>query len=475
LVYLRSAEKESENVNFKTCKELHLKNKWGLWTTTSLVIGNMVGAGVFLLPSALATYGGISLIGWVLSAVGALFIAKVFSATSKMLPGLDGGPYSYTRQGLGDFAGFLVGWGYWISVWCSNAAIAVSLVSALSTFFHPLSTNPALAILTGLGAIWLLTWVNMLGIKASGEVQLITTILKLVPLAVIAVIGFFYIRWENFIPFNTSGVSALKAIGGSASLTLFAFLGIECATIPAGNIAEPEKTIPKATMLGTGITILLYILAMTSVMGIIEPRILQHSVTPFADAAALLWGNSARYWVGAGVAIAAFGALNGWILIQGQIPMAIARDRLFPSVFSRQNKRGAPALGILISSVLVSVFMAMNFTKGLVEQFTFMLLLATLTSLVPYLFVAASYVILVIEKKQTMTRGAWSRVLVPASLAFFFSVLAVIGLGETVVFWGFVLLLCGVPFYVWNHWKRSPGHMEGDRKDWFKEGSEGRV
>jgi basic amino acid/polyamine antiporter, APA family len=429
------------------------KNKLGVWTATSLVIGNMVGAGVFLLPAALASFGGISLLGWILSAAGALLIAKVFSNASRLLPNADGGPYAYTRKGFGDFAGFLVAWGYWISCWCTNATIAVSLVGALSTFFPQLATNPVMAIGTGLSAIWFLTWINTLGIKASGEMQLVTTILKLVPLIAISVVGLFFIRWKNFLPFNISGLSTIQAITGSAAMTLYAFLGVECATIPAGNIAEPEKTIPRATMLGTGITILVYIMGTMSVMGMIPSKDLQHSVTPFADAAAIMWGDNAHYWVAAGVAIAAFGALNGWILVQGQISYAIAKDKLFPAIFARENRKGVPAAGILISSVLVSVFMMMNFTKGLVEQFKFMLLLSTLTCLVPYVLVAASYVILFM-RKQAVTAGEWVRTLVLASLAFIFSLLAIIGAGETIVFWGFVLLLAGVPFYVWIIWKR---------------------
>lgn len=435
------------------------KNKLGVWTATSLVIGNMVGAGVFLLPAALASFGGISLLGWLLSAVGALLIAKVFSNASQLLPNADGGPYAYTHKGFGDFAGFLVAWGYWISCWCTNATIAVSFIGALSTFFPSLATNPVIAIMTGLSAIWFLTWINTLGIKASGEMQLATTILKLVPLIAISVVGLFFIRWKNFMPFNISGLSTIQAITGSAAMTLYAFLGVECATIPAGNISEPEKTIPRATMLGTGITILVYIMGTMSVMGMISSKNLQHSVTPFADAAAIMWGDNAHYWVAAGVAIAAFGALNGWILIQGQISYAIAKDKLFPAIFARENKKGVPAAGIIISSGLVSIFMMMNFTKGLVEQFKFMLLLSTLTCLVPYLLVAASYVIMVMEKK-AITVKEWTRTLILGSLAFVFSLLAIIGAGETIVFWGFILLLAGVPFYVWIIWKRRSTDKE---------------
>ena len=429
--------------------------KLGLWTSTSLAVGNMIGSGVFLIPAALAAYGSISLLGWVFSSLGAILLAKVYSNLSRMMPLADGGPYAYSRRGLGDFAGFLVAWGYWISIWCTNAAIAVSIVSALSTFFPALATNTLFAIFIGLGAIWLLTWVNTLGIVTSGKLQLVTTIIKIVPLLAVAIGGLFFIRLKNFLPFNISGVSDFAAISATATFTFFAFLGLECATIPSGSVANPEKTIPRATMLGILITTAIYILSSVSIMGMIAARDLQRSVTPFTDAAAIIWGSSSRYWVSAGIAIAGFGALNGWILVQGQMPAAIAKDKLFPAVFGRENKKGVPARGIIISSILVSVLMAMNYTKGLVEQFKFLSLLTTLTVLIPYLFSVAAYIIIRLEKKYLKPGNGWIAAILLASLTFLFLLWAVAGSGQEIVYWGFLLLLAGVPFYVGIIWKKN--------------------
>lgn len=429
------------------------KNKLGLWTSASLVTGNMIGAGVFLMPAALAAYGSISLLGWVFSSIGAFLLAKIFSHLSKLMPRADGGPYAYTREGLGDFAGFLVAWGYLISTWTTNAAIAVALVSALSTFFPVLASNAVAAVLTGLGAIWFLTWVNTRGIVASGKFQLVTTVLKIIPLLAVAVGGLFFIQFKNFIPFNASGTSHLSAITATTTLTFFAFLGIECATIPSGSVDNPEKTISRATLLGTFTATVIYILSSISVMGMIPAKELQHSVTPFADAAVFMWGSGASYLVSAGVVIAALGALNGFILIQGQVPFAIAKDHLFPPVFGKQNKNGVPAMGIIIGSIVVSVMMAMNYTKGLAEQFKFLILLSTLTVLVPYLFSTAAYVIIRVQKKYFT--GSLFKVIALASLAFLFSLWIVSGAGQETVYWGFILLMSGIPFYVWILWKNK--------------------
>ncbi|MCW3117882.1 MAG: amino acid permease [Chitinophagaceae bacterium] len=400
------------------------------------------------MPSALAAYGGISLLGWLFSAMGAFFMARVFSNLSKLLPNVNGGPYAYTRKGFGDFMGFLVAWGYWISIWCANAAITVSLVSALSTFFPLLNGNPVAASLTGLCAIWFLTWVNTKGIVTSGKMQLVTTILKIIPLVLVSVVGIFFISYSHFVPFNISGESNFSAITATAAMTLFAYLGLECATIPARNVENPEKTIPRATIAGTLIATFIYILGTVSVIGIIPAKDLQLSVTPFADAAAIIWGNNARYWISAGVAIAGFGALNGWILIQGQIPSAISKDKLFPAIFGKENKKGVPASGIIISSVLVSLLMMMNYSHGLVSQFRALILLSTLCSLVPYLFSMAAYIVIRLEKKY-VNKGGWLSSIVLASLAFSFAFWAIAGAGQEIVYKGFLLLLAGVPFYIW--------------------------
>lgn len=429
-------------------------NKLGLWTSTSLVVGNMIGAGVFLLPATLASFGGISIVGWVCSAIGAFLLAKVFANLSKLLPGADGGPYAYSQKGLGDFAGFLVAWGYLVSVWCTNAAITVSFISALSTFIPALATNPILAIAIGLATIWFLTWINSLGILTSGILQLVTTILKIIPLVLIGVVGLFYIKLQNFLPFNTSGTSTFAAITATTTLTFFAFLGIECATIPSGSVSNPEKTIARATILGTLVATFVYIVGTVSVMGMIPAQQLQHSVTPFSDAAVLIFGNGAQYWVSAGVAIAAFGALNGFILIQGQIPFAIAKDKLFPAVFAKINSKGVPVFGIAISSIFVSIFMCMNYTQGLVAQFKFLILLSTLTVLIPYLFSTAAYMILRLQQifKTTMS-FVWAVLL--ATGAFLFSMWMIVGSGQETVYWGFLLSMSSVPIYVWAIWKRD--------------------
>ncbi|HWD88655.1 MAG TPA: amino acid permease [Mucilaginibacter sp.] len=429
-------------------------NKLGLWTSTSLVVGNMIGAGIFLMPSAMASFGGIGLLGWVFSAIGSFFLAKVFSNLSKLVPGANGGPYAYTRAGFGDFAAFLVAWGYTLSICCANAAIVVSFVSAMSVFFPVLAKSSVIAVATGLVTIWFITWVNTRGVIVSGKFQLITTILKLVPLLLVAIGGLFFIKTANFYPFNLSGKPTFDAISTTAAMTMFAFVGIECATIPAGSTENSGKTVSRATMLGVIVVALIYILGSFSVLGLVPAAALEKSATPYADAAVLIYGPAARYIVSGGVAIAAFGALNGWVLVQGQVPAAIAKDKLFPEIFGRLNKKGVPTTGMIISCTVISCLMAMNYSKGLVEQFKFLLLMATLSVLVPYLLSAVAYIVIG-AKKSTMVKSGLAGIILLGLVAFIYTIWEIYGTGQQTVFFGFIYLMLGVPFYAWTTYKRN--------------------
>lgn len=433
-------------------------NKLGLWTSTSLVVGNMIGSGVFLMPAAMAAFGGIGLLGWLFSAIGSFFLAKVFSNLSKLVPNVTGGPYVYTRKGFGDFAGFLVAWGYWLANCGANAAIVISFISAMSVFFPVLTASAPAAIITGLASIWIITGINSLGVALSGRFQLITTILKLLPLVLISVGGLFFLKSGNFHPFNLSGGPIFSVITTTATMTMFAFVGLECATIPAGSTEHAAKTVSKATMLGMLISTIVYILGSVSIMGIIPAAQLKQSATPYADAAAIIYGPAARYLASAGVAIAAFGALNGWTLIQGQVPYAVAKDKLFPGIFGRLNKKGVPATGMAISSGMTTLLLLMNYTKGLVEQFKFLLLLATLSILIPYLLSAGAYIILG-TKKNALHKASLVSVTALGLLAFVYSLWEIYGSGAQTVFYGFIFLMAGVPFYIWLSYKK---HQEGE-------------
>ncbi|MCP4664033.1 MAG: amino acid permease [bacterium] len=419
---------------------------------TALVTGNMIGSGVFLLPASLAAYGGMSIVGWLFTAAGAMLLALVFSRLGRAFPKI-GGPYAYARMGFGDFIGFEMAWGYWISIWTGNAAIATAFVGYLAVFWPALGRSPVLGAAVAITAIWVLTGVNALGVRSAGWVQLVTTIGKLIPLFAIGMIGIFFIDIDHFVPFHAGDGSPFSAVTAVAALTLWAFLGLESATIPAEDVDDPARTIPRATVLGTAVAAVVYILGTVAVMGVIPAVDLAQTTAPFADAARALWGSWAGYAVAIGALLSTFGALNGWILLQGQIPRAAARDGLFPAGFGRLSGRGTPIFGLLVSSVIATVLLGMRSHGGLVEVFTFVVLLATISTLVPYLFTTMAELLLFINERERFRGERLAGSATIAVLAFAYSLWAIVGAGQEAVFWGVLLLFAGMPVYVWMRWR----------------------
>lgn len=431
------------------------KRSLGLATTTSIVLGNMVGSGVFLLPATMAVFGVYSLWGWIFSTVGALLLAWVFSNLSRRLPKA-GGPYAYPREAFGDFAGFQIAWIYWLSIVGTNASIAVAFASYLTYFLPVLGTSPVYGALAALAATWLLTGINILGVKAAGQLQLVTVILKLTPLVALGVFGIFHFDSHVLLSGHPSE-GPFSAINHSAAQAMWAFLGLECATVPANHVKDPEKTIPRATMLGTVIAGVFYIVCTTVVMGIIPADALAKSGAPFADAAKLLWGSWAGYLIAGAALISCFGALNGWILMQGQLPQAVANDGLFPKFLSKESRSGTPVLALLLSSILASVLILMSlgsslgggdFGQALVKMFTILILITTFFTLVPYMLCALAEIVL--SRKQKRASNLRIRDVIFAMAAFGFGLWACYGTGEDSLFYGTLFLLAGLPIYVWQ-------------------------
>jgi APA family basic amino acid/polyamine antiporter len=428
-----------------------LKREIGLWMATALVVGNMIGSGIFLLPASLAGEGSVSILGWIATGIGAVLLALVFANLGRALP-RTGGPYAYARHAFGDFVGFQTAWGYWIAVWVGNAAIAVAFVGYAAYFWPALGNEPLLGALAALAAIWFLTLVNSLGVREGGWMQAATTVLKFVPLAVIGLVGLFFIKPENYTPFAPNGV--LPGITSAAALTLWAFIGLESATVPAEEVKDPERTIPRATILGTLLAAGVYLVATVAIMGIIPNADLAGSTSPFADAAETIFGS----WAGGAIAlvamISAFGALNGWILLQGRVPLAAAEDGLFPKPFAQvHGTRRTPVFGLVVSSLLVTGLMALNYAGGLVEMFNFAILLATLTTLVPYAYAAAAEVAMFITDRERFSVKNLAFDTLIAGLAFAYSVWAIIGAGYEAIALGFILMTLGIPVFLYMRWR----------------------
>lgn len=404
----------------------------------------MIGSGIFTLPSALAQFGGISLLGWVVGAAGALVLAFILGKLSKAIP-KSGGSYAYTKRAFGDFPAFLVGWGFWLSMLSTNVAIALTFTGYLSIFIPSIESSTFLTAGISLFIIWLLTTINSRSVRSGGNLQVVTTVLKIVPVLIVAVGGIFFFNIDHFKPFNLSGGSSTQAIMGASVLCFYAFLGIETATIPADNIKEPEKNISRGTIIGVLVVVFLYIFSSVSLFGVLPSGEVATSLAPLSDAATKIFGGGAKYWVAAGACISTFGALNCWILIQGQIAQSMAKDGFLPQKLAYKNKNNSPSNAIIVTSILVSILLIMNMTKGFASLYSFMVLLSTITALWFYLSAAMVYAYFSYHKMYGFSLNFKS--ILVSILGLGFSIWIFVGSGAEALIWGSIGMLLGVPFY----------------------------
>jgi APA family basic amino acid/polyamine antiporter len=409
----------------------------GFWNVWALTVGTMIGSGIFALPGVLASYGSLSLGGWALTGIGSILVALTLGRLATRTR-RTGGTYVYVRDAFGDLPGFLIAWGYWNSMCNGAAAIAVAFVGYLTVFVPALSANVTAQAAVALGLIWLFTIVAIRGIRDVGAVQILMTLLKLVPL--VAVIGLGLVAGDagNMPAFNPTEGAPVSVLAATALLTLWAFLGLETGAVPAAGIADPERTIPRAIVAGTIVVTVVYIAATIAVMRLVPAAALTASTSPFADAASA-FGAFGPALVAAGALVATAGAINGSVFIAGQMPMAVALDGLAPRWLAATNRRGAPVAALVISGVIASAALLANYTRGLMGAFTFMAMISTLSTLMPFLFSAAAE----LRWSWTSSRG-WLAI---AALAGLYSLFAIVGAGVEIFAWGMGLLLAGVPVF----------------------------
>lgn len=439
--------------------QLTARRVLGFPVLCALVTGNMIGSGIFLLPAALAPFGGISLISWFITSLGAMVLAYIFANLSTYMP-KEGGPYAFCREAFGDFIGFQVAYNYWIAMVIANAATLVAMVAAATVFFPALTYSPHLSLCLALAALWLITAINLIGVGQAGAIQLWLTVLKVLPLIGLVILGFSDIHWEYFtidrVKFPAG--SMWSGVAMAASLTLWAFTGLESATIPAAYSKDPNHTIPRATLIGTLLTALIYVSATVIVMGLIPPDTLSHSNAPFSEVAQLLLGSIGAKIVAGVAALSCFAATVGWILLQAQVPLAAAQDGLFPRVFAMIDKNGTPVIGLIISSILASILLVLNYQQSFVDQFTLLVKCSTLAFLIPYLFTMAAKLVLLARHPQRFPYAYKSVTVMLALVGYGYVFWAIFGLGQELIYYGALLFFTGIPLYTWIKLRQAPKH-----------------
>lgn len=412
---------------------------------TALVVGNMIGSGVYLLPASLAPLGWNSIFGWVLTIAGGLCLAFVFASLARAMPRA-GGPYAYTRAAFGPAVAFMVAWSYWIGVWVGNAAIATAGVSYLTVFFPQLATTTGLHAVVTICIIWALTAVNCRAASLAGGVQVVATALKLLPLIAVIILAALILSEKGMTavqPFRAETI-AIGPITIAATLALWSLLGLESATVPAEQVHEPEKTIPRATMAGTILTGIIYLFVCTSVILLQPPEQVAASNAPLADFIASRWGAGAGQALAFFAAVSVFGALNGWILVQGELAAAMAKDGVFPSFLAKTSLRGAPVNAHLVSSGLLTGVVLLNYSESLIGLFNFVALLSTTSIL--FMYLSVSLAALKLNATGAVKRSTALGIV--GALATAYALWTIYGAGMKPFVWGLALLAVGPPVYL---------------------------
>lgn len=428
--------------------------KMGLSSLTLFVALNMMGSGVFLLPSNLAAIGSISICGWLISTAGALTMAITFSKLGFLCP-KEGGMYAFARDGIGEYAAFTETWCYWLSLWVGNVAIAISGIGYLSYFF-PVLRDPVIGTGAAIAAIWFFTFLNYPGAGFIGRLQSYVSLGMIIPVGGMAILGWFFFH-PGYISasWNVSGKSASDAIMAASSLTLWAFMGLETACVAAGVAVNPKRNVPLATMMGTLSAATIYIASTVAIMGVVPGKQLAASAAPFSTAASFMFGNWAGSFVSVCAVVACLGSLNGWILTTGQVSKAAADDGLFPSVFSRTNRFGTPFKGMLLTAVLMSCIGFLTMSPNLAQQFQIITLLCIFTNLVPYILaIAGIYPIMRACKIPPVEFARYGTI---ALLALIYCFYATAGAGKETVFYGCLTMLVSIPLFAFVR-NRKPGH-----------------
>jgi APA family basic amino acid/polyamine antiporter len=419
----------------RTDKEL------GFWMCTALVVGNTIGIGIFVLPASLAPYGLNAMAGWAITVVGMTILARVFARLARQFPSADG-PYAYIEATSGRLPAFIAIWCYWVQCWITNAAIAIGVVAYLGKVVPALAAVPAA--LQALALLWLFVGINLLGVRSGGRVQVATTALKLLPMLAMVLLGAWLLATEpgaytQQVPQTPLAFDSMLA---ASTIALFAMLGIESAAVPAGRVRDPARTIPRATMAGTLIVAAIYVAVSSMALLLVPQAELAASTAPFADLLDRLLGAGTGRVLAVFVVVSGLGALNGWTLLVGELTASMARHGTLPRPLGRLDSRGAPGVALVVTGLLATVMLLMNYSKSLVEGFTFLTLVVTAANLPLYLFCALALVVL-------RRRGATAPrdLLVLGTLGTAYSIFAFVGLGREPFLWALVLGAAGLPLY----------------------------
>lgn len=403
----------------------------GSWMSMAMVVGTMIGSGIYLLPTTLSPYGPNLVIAFLITIGGTMCLAVAFAKLSAKIPG---GPFAYVEQAFGETPAFLTLWSYLISQWTGVAAVAVAVAGAMGHVVPGAASGTGLTIV-GLGSIAILTIINLTGARSAGWVQLAATLIKVIPLfAVVLLVAARFGSGSQVEPLENVPVT-LGGIAAAAALMLFSLTGFEAATVTANVTEDASHTVPRATILGTGFTGLIYLTATVATLMLLPSVLAEKSSAPFADAIAPIMGSTAGIIVAIIAAISAFGTCNALLLLSAEVGQSIAGANDLPALFRKTNAAGVPVGSLLVGAVVAAILVLASTSESFVSVYVFIALISTVASLVLYAVCSAAAL-------KLGATGRWAAVTV---VALIYSLAMFVGAGLEATLWGVALALIGLP------------------------------
>ena len=418
-------------------------NKIGLVPAMLMVAGNMMGSGVFMLPANLAGIGSIAIIGWLITIVGAVSLGLVFAKLTEINTAA-GGPYAYAKKAFGDYMGYQTNLVYWLANVIGNVGLAVAGLGYLTPFFPSLQ-DPLVMALAQIAVIWFFVYANILGPKIVGRMQGITTVIALFPIIGVALLGWFWFNPETYMQgWNVSGQSSLTAVGMTLNFTLWAFIGVESASVSTAVVKNPARNVPIATVVGVLLAAACYVLSSSAIMGIIPNKELIVSSAPFSEAVSVAMGPTAGKIVAVCAAVGCLGSLAGWTLLVGQTAQAAAKDGLFANIFARVNRRGVPSAGLAIVAAIMTLQVLATMSPTASQQFGKIASIAVIMTLLPYIYSSVAIKILGYEKMSDK-QGLFYTIV--GLIAAVYSLSAMIGSNSEPTRWALIFVISTIIFY----------------------------
>lgn len=435
-----------------------LKRELGLATATAIVVGNMIGSGIFTSPQSLAQVSSpfITILAWIITGAGSIVLALSFANLGSKYPST-GGPIVYTHKAFGEFTAFLVSWTFWIGSWIGNAAIITAIIRYLTPFFPSLATNGLLSFGLSSAILWLFTYINYRGVKDAGYISVITTVLKLGVILVFMIIALIGFNPKYLTTYSSPEVTGIGSLPSAIAVTLWSFIGLESAAISGGEIKNPEKNIKRSTFLGTLFAAIIYLFLSVLSMGAIPQADLAAADAPLASiinhVTGASWGGS---FISLGIVVSAAGAISGWILTTARLSFAAGEDGLFPKMFAKVHpKYNTPYVSLIITSAATNILLVLNYSSSLTSAFDFMINLATIAFIPAYALTACAEIILTFRKEHKLTMGSFLKHSIFSLMAFIYSIYIIYGSGSESAMWVFILMFIGIPFYVYKKLQES--------------------